>query len=62
VALQPAFVCECCQACTPPPTPNATAYPVAAQVEKAASGGDVADAAVALRLALILENVECRPQ
>jgi hypothetical protein len=35
---------------------------VAKQVEKAAGGGDVADAAVALRLALILEKVECRPQ
>jgi hypothetical protein len=35
---------------------------VARQVEKAAAGGDVADAAVALRLALMLEKVECRPQ
>jgi hypothetical protein len=29
---------------------------------KAASGGDVVEAAIALRLALILENVECRQQ
>jgi hypothetical protein len=35
---------------------------VAGQVEKAATGGDVAEAAIALRLALILEHVECRPQ
>jgi hypothetical protein len=35
---------------------------VAGQVEKAASGGDVVEAAIALRLALILEKVECRPQ
>jgi hypothetical protein len=35
---------------------------VAGQLEKAASGGDVAEAAIALRLALILEHVECRQQ
>jgi hypothetical protein len=36
---------------------------VAGQLEKAASGeGDVADAAAALRVALILEHVECRPK
>jgi hypothetical protein len=35
---------------------------VAGKVEKAASGGDVADAAIALRLALLLEKVECHPQ
>jgi hypothetical protein len=35
---------------------------VAGQVERAAGGGDVGDAATALRIALILEKVECRPQ
>jgi hypothetical protein len=35
---------------------------VAAELEKAAGRGDVAEAAIALRLALMLEKVECRPQ
>ena len=35
---------------------------VAGELEKAAAGGDVADAAIALRLALMLEKVECRPK
>jgi hypothetical protein len=33
---------------------------VAAELEKAAAGADVIDLAIALRLALMLENVECR--
>jgi hypothetical protein len=35
---------------------------VAAELEKAAAGADVIDLAIALRLALMLENVECRVQ
>ena len=35
---------------------------VAAELEKAAPGADVIGVAIALRLALILENVECRVQ
>ena len=35
---------------------------VAAQLEKAAAGADVVDVAIALRLALSLEGVECRPK
>jgi len=34
---------------------------VAEQLAEAARGGDVNDAAVALRLVLMLERVECRP-
>ena len=33
---------------------------VAAELDKAAAGGDTADVAIALRLALMLERVECR--
>ncbi len=33
---------------------------VAAELDKAAAGGDVGDVAVALRIALSLEGVECR--
>jgi len=32
------------------------------QFAKAAAGGDPADAAISLRLALMLEGVECRPR
>lgn len=35
---------------------------VAARLADAARGGDVADVAVALRIVLSLERVECRPQ
>ena len=35
---------------------------VAAELEQAAAGADTVDVAVALRLALMLENVECRPK
>ncbi len=34
---------------------------VAAELEQAAAGADTVDVAIALRLALMLENVECRP-
>lgn len=33
---------------------------VAAELDKAAAGGDVVDVAVALRMVLMLEHVECR--
>ena len=35
---------------------------VAAELEQAAAGADTVDIAVALRLVLTLENVECRPK
>jgi hypothetical protein len=35
---------------------------VAADIEAAADGGDIEGAAIALRLVLMLEGVECRPQ
>jgi hypothetical protein len=35
---------------------------VATELDNAAAGGDAADVAVALRIALSLEGVECRPQ
>ncbi len=35
---------------------------VAAELDQAAAGADTVDVAVALRLALMLENVECRPK
>ncbi len=35
---------------------------VAAVLEQAAAGADAVDVAVALRLALMLENVDCRPK
>ncbi len=35
---------------------------VAADIEAAAGDGDVEGAAIALRLVLMLEGVECRPQ
>ena len=35
---------------------------VAAELDKAAAGADTADVAIALRLALIIEHVECLPQ
>ncbi len=35
---------------------------VAAELEQAAAGADAVDVAIALRLALMLENVECRPR
>ena len=38
-----------------------TWHHVAAELEQAAAGADTVDVAVALRLALMLENVECRP-
>ena len=34
---------------------------VAAELEQATAGADTVDVAVALRLALMSENVECRP-
>ena len=39
-----------------------TWHHVAAELEKADAGADVIDLAIALRLALMLENVECRIQ
>ncbi len=35
---------------------------VAAELEKATAGADVIGLVIALRLALMLENVECRPK
>jgi hypothetical protein len=35
---------------------------VATNVEAAASGGDIEGAAIALRMVLFLEGVDCRPQ
>ena len=35
---------------------------VAADIEAAAAGGDIEGAAIALRLVLFLEGVECRPR
>ena len=35
---------------------------VAAELEQAAAGADPTDAVIALRMALMLEGVECRPQ
>jgi hypothetical protein len=35
---------------------------VAAELDKAAAGGDTAEPSLALRMALSLEGVECRPQ
>jgi hypothetical protein len=35
---------------------------VAAELDKAAAGGDTADLSIALRMALTLEGVECRPK
>ena len=35
---------------------------VAAELDKAVHGADVADVAMALRLVLMLERVECRPR
>ena len=35
---------------------------VVAELEKAAAGADVIEVAIALRLTLMLENVECRPK
>jgi hypothetical protein len=35
---------------------------VAADIEAAASGGDIEGAVIALRLVLMIEGVECRPQ
>ena len=34
---------------------------VAAQLAEAASGGDIMDVSIALRLALMLEKVQCQP-
>ncbi len=34
---------------------------VAAELENAAAGADTADVSIALRMVLMLENVECRP-
>ena len=34
----------------------------AADLDKAAAGGDVADVAISLRIVLMLEHVECQPQ
>jgi hypothetical protein len=35
---------------------------VAAELDKAAASGDTADVSIALRMALSLEGVECRPK
>jgi hypothetical protein len=35
---------------------------VAADIEAAADGGDIEGAAIALRMVLMLEGVECRPK
>jgi hypothetical protein len=35
---------------------------VAADIESAASGGDIEGTAIALRMVLMLEGVECRPE
>jgi hypothetical protein len=35
---------------------------VAEELDKVAAGGDTADVAIALRLALMIEHVECLPQ
>ncbi len=35
---------------------------VAADIEAAAAGGDIEGAAIALRMVLMLEGVECRPR
>ena len=35
---------------------------IAADLETAASGGDIVGAVIGLRLVLMLEGVECRPQ
>ena len=35
---------------------------VAAQLAEAAGGGDIMDVSIALRLALMLEGVTCRPE
>jgi hypothetical protein len=35
---------------------------VAVELDKAAAGADTADVAIALRLALMIEGVECLPQ
>jgi hypothetical protein len=35
---------------------------VAAELDKAAAGADAADVAIALRVALMIEGVECLPQ
>ncbi len=35
---------------------------VAADIEAAAAGGDIEGAAIGLRMVLMLEGVECRPQ
>ena len=41
---------------------KATWQHVAAELDKAAAGGDAADVAVTLRIALSLEGVECHPR
>jgi hypothetical protein len=35
---------------------------VGADIEVAAAGGDIAGAAIALRMVLMIEGVECRPK
>ncbi len=40
--------------------PRPTWRHVTAELDKAAAGADTADVSIALRLALMLENVECR--
>jgi hypothetical protein len=41
---------------------KATWRHVAAELDKAAAGGDAADVSVALRIGLSIEGVECRPK
>ncbi len=42
------------------PREKSTWQHVAAELDKAAAGGDTADVSVALQMVLMLENVECR--
>jgi hypothetical protein len=44
----------------PPPWTNEKRYVAQQLAEAAAGAADPADAAISLRLALMLENVECR--
>jgi hypothetical protein len=46
---------------TPPAAMTPAMARRSAELYKAAAGGDVADVAVALRIALSIEGVECRP-
>ncbi len=41
---------------------RSTWHHVTAELDKAAAGGDTANVAIALRVALMLEGVECQPK